>query len=68
MYENGADIIDIGSESTRPGSDPVPDHIQIQRLLPVINKIRKYKDYIPISVDTTSSKVSYNHSTINDHI
>lgn len=55
----GADIIDIGGESTRPGSDPVTAGEQIQRVVPVIQAIRRQlsKDVV-ISVDTTLSPVA----------
>lgn len=58
MIEAGADIIDIGAESTKPGSDPVDEKIEIERVIPVIEKIlKKYPDTI-ISVDTQKSKVA----------
>lgn len=57
LAEEGADIIDIGAESTRPGSTPVPENEQLRRLLPVVkNLARKVK--VPISVDTTSAAVA----------
>ncbi|MGZ8219836.1 dihydropteroate synthase [Methylomagnum sp.] len=59
MVNEGADIIDIGGESTRPGSDPVSADEQIKRVVPVISKIR---ELIPrqclISVDTTLTAVA----------
>lgn len=51
MIEDGADIIDIGAESTRPGSDYVSSDEEIARMIPVIKEIRKFTD-CPISVDT----------------
>jgi len=57
MVETGADIIDIGGESTRPGSDPVPAEEEISRVLPVIEAIRKNSD-VMISVDTYKSKTA----------
>lgn len=58
MIENGADIIDIGGESSRPGSEPVSAEEEINRVVPVIKKIlRNYPDTI-ISVDTTKHKVA----------
>ena len=57
MAEEGADIIDIGGESTRPGSDPVPPDEQIKRVCPVIAKIFRSTD-VPISIDTSSSIVA----------
>ena len=41
MVRDGVDIIDIGGESTRPGSTPVPPHVEQQRVIPVIQAIRK---------------------------
>ncbi len=57
MINSGADIIDIGGESTRPGSEPVPAQEQINRIIPVLKKIRELSD-VCISIDTTSSKVA----------
>lgn len=57
MLSKGADIIDIGGESTRPGSEPVPAEEQIQRVVPVIQAIRQYSEVL-ISIDTTSSTVA----------
>lgn len=56
LIEQGADILDIGGESTRPGFSPVNDEQQIERIIPVIKAIRKVSD-IPISIDTRSSSV-----------
>lgn len=57
MINEGADIIDIGGESTRPGYTFVSDEEEIDRVVPVIEEIRKRWD-IPISVDTYKSKVA----------
>ena len=57
MRDDGADIIDIGGESTRPGSRPVPAGVEIDRVCPVIEAIAKDIG-IPISVDTTKSEVA----------
>ena len=59
MLDQGADIIDIGGESTRPGADPVPAQEQINRVIPVIEAIRRSskKDTL-ISVDTTDYLVA----------
>ncbi len=56
LIDEGADIIDIGGESTRPGFNEVSDEEQLKRVIPVIEGIRKKAD-IPISVDTRSSLV-----------
>ena len=55
--ENGADIFDIGGESTRPGSSRVSVDEEIRRVVPVIEEIAKRFD-IPISVDTSKSEVA----------
>lgn len=57
MDVDGADVLDIGAESTRPGSYPVPPEDQMRRLLPVIEAVRELSE-IPISVDTTSARVA----------
>ena len=41
MLENGADIIDIGGESTKPGSDPVSIDEELNRVIPIINEVKK---------------------------
>jgi dihydropteroate synthase len=56
MAAEGADMIDIGGESSRPGSDPVPLEEELRRVLPVIEGIRAASD-VPISVDTTKAEV-----------
>jgi dihydropteroate synthase len=59
MLDEGADIIDIGGESTRPGSEPVAADEQIRRVAPVITAIRQQVSAdIPISIDTTLSEVA----------
>ncbi len=57
MLEEGADIIDIGGESTRPGSRPVDEELETKRVLPVIRKLRE-GGAKNISVDTTRSSVA----------
>lgn len=57
LVEAGADIIDIGGESTRPFSDPVSVKEEMQRVIPVISAIRK-KHTVPISIDTTKALVA----------
>ncbi|MBN2372169.1 dihydropteroate synthase [bacterium] len=67
MWEQGADIIDIGGESTRPGAEPVPVDEEIQRVVPlakdIINKIP-----IPVSVDTYKFEVAERVLDIGAHI
>jgi dihydropteroate synthase len=57
MVEEGADIIDIGGESTRPFSDPVPLEEELRRVIPVIEAIAP-KVAVPISIDTYKAKVA----------
>lgn len=59
MLAEGADIIDVGGESTRPGSDPVNAQQQIDRVVPAIEAIRRQlSSSILISIDTTQSTVA----------
>ena len=57
MAEEGADFIDIGAESTRPGSRSAPTKEQLARLLPVLRTVKK-RVKVPVSVDTTSATVA----------
>lgn len=57
MAEEGADIIDVGGESTRPGADPVPESDEMDRVVPVIKELAAKLD-IPISIDTHKSGVA----------
>jgi dihydropteroate synthase len=57
MERAGADLIDIGAESTRPGSLPVQPAVQISRIMPVLKELRGQLR-IPISVDTQSAEVA----------
>ncbi len=54
---DGADLLDVGAESTRPGHEPVPDDVQLARLLPALRAIRP-RVSLPISVDTSSAAVA----------
>ena len=59
MVEQGADIIDIGGESTRPGAERVSEEEQLKRVLPVITQLRQeLPAELPISIDTTSTRVT----------
>lgn len=58
LIEDGADIIDVGAESTKPYSTPVSDDEQLVRLIPILEYIKKNNIDIPISIDTRSSKVA----------
>src|ERR1700736_196136 len=57
MEQDGALIIDIGGESTRPGSEPIAAQVEIDRVLPVIEQIRQRSE-IPISIDTRKAAVA----------
>jgi dihydropteroate synthase len=57
LAEQGADILDIGGESTRPGSDPVPFEEEVRRTMPVIESVAK-KVSLPISIDTYKAAVA----------
>lgn len=57
MVEEGADIIDVGGESTRPGAEPTSAAEEIQRVVPVIELIRKQSP-VPLSVDTYKAEVA----------
>jgi dihydropteroate synthase len=57
MVEDGADIIDIGGESTRPGSEPITIEEELRRTIPVIEVLSKEVD-VPISIDTYKSAVA----------
>lgn len=60
LADEGADVIDVGGESTRPGSQPVPPEVQIARVEPVIAGLRERlgRDGPAISIDTRSSRVA----------
>jgi dihydropteroate synthase len=57
MASEGADLIDVGGQSSRPGSQPVPEDEELIRVIPVIERIREAWDG-PISVDTYRSRVA----------
>ena len=58
LIEAGAGIIDIGGESTRPGSESIPEEEELRRILPVLRQLRKIYPDIPISVDTAKASVA----------
>ena len=59
MIEEGADIIDIGGESTRPGSDPISQEEELKRIIPIIDAVsNKPGDKVMLSVDTYKSSVA----------
>jgi dihydropteroate synthase len=57
MEADGADIIDVGGESTRPGAEPVPADEELARVLPVLNALRG-RLRIPLSIDTYKADVA----------
>jgi len=57
MIEQGADILDVGGESSRPGAEPISPQEELARVLPVVEGIRTQAS-IPISVDTTKASVA----------
>jgi dihydropteroate synthase len=57
MAAEGADILDIGGESTRPGADPVPLEEELRRVIPVIRRLREQTNVL-ISIDTMKPEVA----------
>jgi len=57
LISAGADILDIGGESTRPGSASVPTALELERVVPIVRAVREKSD-IPISIDTTRAEVA----------
>ena len=57
MISSGADIIDIGAESTRPGTEETPAKVELKRMIPVLKRILEETE-IPISIDTSKSEVA----------
>lgn len=57
LIRDGADILDVGGESTRPFAEPVPAEEEMRRVIPVIEAVRR-KHNIPISIDTTKASVA----------
>jgi len=56
MVEAGADALDLGAESSRPGAEPVPETEELRRLLPVLERVVEFG--VPVSVDTVKSGVA----------
>jgi dihydropteroate synthase len=56
MADEGASLIDIGGESTRPGAESVPEQEELDRVIPVVEAVRSITD-VPISVDTSKAVV-----------
>ena len=58
LARQGADWIDVGGESTRPGSRPISAEEELERVLPVIKGLRRKLRFTPISIDTTKAAVA----------
>lgn len=58
LVAEGADLLDIGGESTRPGSEPVPESVELDRVVPVIEALAGTIGPVEISVDTTKAAVA----------
>ena len=58
FVKNGADILDVGGESTRPGAEPVGQENEIQRVLPSISALRVKFPGVPIAIDTSKAVVA----------
>ncbi len=58
LIQKGADILDIGGESTRPFSDPITEEEELKRVIPVIKEVRNSFPEVVISIDTYKAKVA----------
>ncbi|MBW3621143.1 MAG: dihydropteroate synthase [Actinobacteria bacterium] len=56
MLEEGADLVDVGGESTRPGAEPVPEDEELRRVLPVVEALAA--DDVTVSIDTSKANVA----------
>ncbi len=61
LVDEGADLLDIGGESSRPGAEPVPEDEELRRVLPVVEALAP-RVPVPISVDTTKARVAARRS------
>jgi dihydropteroate synthase len=57
LIADGADILDVGGESTRPGADPLPENEELRRVLPVVERLAR-EGTVPVSVDTYKANVA----------
>jgi dihydropteroate synthase len=57
MIEEGADLLDVGGESTRPGAEPLPEDEELRRVLPVLEGLAG-RAQVPISIDTYKARVA----------
>src|SRR6266481_2640430 len=67
LVEQGADILDIGGESTRPGASPVPGDEEMRRVLPVVEQLAR-RTAVPLSVDTSKAAVAAACTAAGAHI
>src|SRR5262245_28078579 len=67
LIEEGADLLDIGGESTRPGSQPVSLDEELQRVVPVVRALARQSS-VPISVDTSKAEVARQSLEAGAHI
>jgi len=58
MADEGADLLDVGGESTRPGHTPVPVADEIRRVVPIVTSVRHALPSMPLSIDTTKAAVA----------
>ncbi len=58
LFDEGADVIDVGGESTRPGSDPVSEEEELRRVVPVVRKILEARPETLVSVDTYRARTA----------
>lgn len=58
LISEGADILDIGGESTRPGHEPVPAEEELRRVVPVVEALKREYVRVPISIDTYKASVA----------
>lgn len=68
MVADGADLIDIGGESTRPGHDPVSIQQELDRVLPVIEALHREMPEVPLSIDTYKAEVARQSLQAGAHI
>lgn len=57
MIEDGADLLDVGGESTRPGAEPLPEDEELRRVLPVVEGLATH-GRVPVSIDTYKARVA----------
>jgi dihydropteroate synthase len=58
LLDGGADILDVGGESTRPGASPVPAEAEADRVIPVIRALVRRWPHVPVSIDTVKAEVA----------